>query len=103
METITVMDNKKIPLFTFGTIILMFLAALGVISAIYRLVVGLGATTNLSDKVPWGLWIGMDLSLVALSGCGFTFAALVYIFNFKKYHLVFASCNSYGAFRLYFV
>ncbi|MEK6645657.1 MAG: NrfD/PsrC family molybdoenzyme membrane anchor subunit [Candidatus Firestonebacteria bacterium] len=88
METITVMDNKKIPLFTFGTIILMFLAALGVISAIYRLVVGLGATTNLSDKVPWGLWIGMDLSLVALSGCGFTFAALVYIFNFKKYHLV---------------
>ncbi|MFH1823717.1 MAG: NrfD/PsrC family molybdoenzyme membrane anchor subunit [Candidatus Firestonebacteria bacterium] len=80
--------EKNIPLFSFGTIILIFLASLGAISAIYRLIVGLGATTNLSDRVPWGLWIGMDLSLVALSGCGFTFAALVYIFNFKKYHLI---------------
>lgn len=88
METDTAIDNKKIPLFTFWTVVLVFLALAGAISAIYRLMVGLGATTNLTDAVPWGLWIGMDLSLVALSGCGFTFAALVYIFNFKKYHAV---------------
>jgi Ni/Fe-hydrogenase subunit HybB-like protein len=87
MENVFV-DNRRIPLITFWTVILVFLAILGGISAIYRLFVGLGPTTNLSDMVPWGLWIGMDLSLVALSGCGFTFAALVYIFNFKKYHAV---------------
>lgn len=87
-NNISVIDSKKIPLITSWTVILIFFVILGAISAIYRLFVGLGSTTNLSDMVPWGLWIGMDLSLVALSGCGFTFAALVYIFNFKKYHAV---------------
>ena len=55
-------------------------------AALYRLSAGLGAVTNLSDEVPWGLWIGIDvLAGVALAAGGFTIAGAVYIFNMKKY------------------
>ena len=55
-------------------------------AAFYRLSNGLGAVTNLSDDVPWGLWIAVDvLAGVALAAGGFTIAATVYIFNMKKY------------------
>ena len=64
--------------------ILLIIAMIG--AAIYRLSAGLGAVTNLSDEVPWGLWIGVDvLAGVALAAGGFTIAATVYIFNMKKY------------------
>lgn len=79
-------NDKNIPLFTPGTIILWLLILLGAAVAIYRFGMGLGASTNLSDKFPWGLWIGVDvLSGVALAAGGFTIAATVYIFNLKKY------------------
>ena len=64
--------------------LILVLAMIG--AAIYRLSAGLGAVTNLSDDVPWGLWIGVDvLAGVALAAGGFTIAAAVYIFNMKKY------------------
>ena len=51
-----------------------------------RLFLGLGATTNLSDAYPWGLWVSFDiLAGVALAGGGFTMAAAIYIFNLKKF------------------
>ena len=38
---------------------------------IYRLFFGLGATTNLSDDAPWGLWIGFDILVgIALAAPG---------------------------------
>ena len=47
---------------------------------------GLGATTNLSDATPWGLWIGFDVMAgVALAAGGFVLAATVYIFGLEKY------------------
>jgi Ni/Fe-hydrogenase subunit HybB-like protein len=59
---------------------------LGAILAAARLFLGLGATTNLSDAYPWGLWVSFDiLAGVALAGGGFTMAAAIYIFNLKKY------------------
>jgi len=64
--------------------VLLIVAMIG--AAIYRLSAGLGAVTNLSDEVPWGLWIGIDVLVgVALAAGGFTIAATVYIFNMKKY------------------
>jgi len=81
--------EKKIPIFTFGTVILILLVLIGAVVTFIRFAYGLGATTNLSDKVPWGLWIAIDdLSGVALAGGGFTIAAIVYIFNIKKYYPV---------------
>ncbi len=39
--------------------------------------------TDLSDRVPWGLWITLDLSMIALGAGAFTFSAAVYIFRIK--------------------
>ena len=69
-----------------GRAILIVILMLGAISAAVRLFFGLGATTNLSDAYPWGLWVSFDiLAGVALAGGGFTMAAAIYIFNLKKY------------------
>jgi Ni/Fe-hydrogenase subunit HybB-like protein len=69
-----------------GRAILYVVLMLGVISATARMFFGLGATTNLSDAYPWGLWISFDvLAGVALAGGGFTMAATIYIFNLKKF------------------
>ncbi len=47
---------------------------------------GLGAVTNLSDKFPWGLWIGFDLLCgVGLAAGAFTLTAVVHLFNIKRF------------------
>ena len=47
---------------------------------------GLGGSTNLSDKFPWGLWIGFDVMCgVGLAAGGFTLVAIVHIFNIEQY------------------
>jgi len=40
--------------------------------------------TGLSDRVPWGLWITLDLSSIALGAGAFTFSAAVYLFRIKS-------------------
>ncbi len=71
---------------TTGRAVLYVILVLGLISAVIRLFFGLGATTNLNDAYPWGLWISFDvLSGVALAAGGFTMAAAIYIFNLKKF------------------
>jgi len=52
--------------------------AVGLPLIAYRFVFGLGATTNLSQTNPWGIWIGFDLlSGVALAAGGYTLATSV--------------------------
>jgi Ni/Fe-hydrogenase subunit HybB-like protein len=69
-----------------GRTILYIILMLGLICAAARMYLGLGATTNLNDAYPWGLWISFDvLAGVALAGGGFTMAATIYIFNLKKF------------------
>ena len=66
--------------------ILYTLVALGGMAGLTRLILGLGATTNLSDAYPWGLWISFDvLTGVALASGGFIMSAIIYVFNLKKY------------------
>ncbi len=57
---------------------------IGLISAFFVLRDGL-VVTNLSDSVPWGLWITIDLSAIALGAGAFTLSAVVYIFNVKHF------------------
>src|SRR5512147_1960395 len=45
---------------------------------------GLGIT-NLTDLVPWGLWITIDLSSIALSAGAFSLCAGVYLLGLKRY------------------
>ena len=39
----------------------------------------------MSDSVPWGLWITIDLSSIALGAGAFTLSAVVYLFGLKRF------------------
>lgn len=41
--------------------------------------------TNLTDLVPWGLWIAIDLSCIALSAGAFLLSAAVYLLGLKQF------------------
>jgi len=72
--------------FTFWRVVFLVLTATGTVVAILRYSRGLGATTNLSDQFPWGLWIGFDvLTGVGLAAGGFTITAVVYLLNLKRF------------------
>ncbi|HQF43789.1 MAG TPA: Ni/Fe-hydrogenase cytochrome b subunit [Ignavibacteriaceae bacterium] len=70
---------------TFWKITSVIIVIVGLFSTYFRFTQGLGATTNLQDTVPWGLWIGFDFIGVGLAAAGFTIAATVHIFNMHKY------------------
>ena len=74
---------KKIGL---GRALLYLLAGAGTLAAVARFALGLGATTNLNDGYPWGLWITFDvLAGVALAAGGFTLSAIIYVFDLKEF------------------
>jgi Ni/Fe-hydrogenase subunit HybB-like protein len=59
---------------------------LGVILIVIRFWKGIGAVTNLTQDVPWGLWIGFDVVTgVAFAGGAYVITFMVYILNMKKY------------------
>jgi len=61
--------------------------AIGVPSLVYRFAAGLGASTNLSQAYPWGLWIGFDMMTgVVLAAGGFTIGASVQLLGLKDFH-----------------
>ena len=75
--------------FTPGVIVLMIIAANGLIFLMGRFFFGLGAVTNLSNQYPWGLWIGVDVAAgVALAAGGFTTAALGHVMHREEYHAI---------------
>ena len=72
-------------LITLKTVLWTFAGALAALT-FARFWHGLGATTNLSDATPWGLWIALDVMAgVALAAGGFVLAGTVYIFGLEKY------------------
>jgi Ni/Fe-hydrogenase subunit HybB-like protein len=74
-------------LLTPGNVVASVIMVVGVGLIAYRFIAGLGATTNLTQDSPWGIWIGFDmLGGVALAAGGYTIATSVYIFGLKEYH-----------------
>src|SRR5512132_4422045 len=68
-------------------IALAAVAAVGVAAMIYRVALGLGASTALNDGYPWGIWIAFDVVTGTGLACGgYAIALLVYIFNKGEYH-----------------
>lgn len=62
---------------------------LGLILIIIRFWKGLGSITNLTQEVPWGLWIGFDVVTgVAFAGGAYVLTFMVYILNMNKYHSI---------------
>jgi Ni/Fe-hydrogenase subunit HybB-like protein len=75
-----------LPRLTFWRAVFVLLMLAGMYVTYVRFVEGLGASTNLTDRFPWGLWIGFDvLCGVGLAAGGFTLAATVHIFHLKRY------------------
>ena len=56
----------------------------GLVSGIFVFWKGL-SITNLTDLVPWGLWITIDLSAIALAAGAFSLCAAVHLFGLKRY------------------
>jgi len=69
--------------FTWWVGFLVSLLVSGLICAALVFTQGLHLT-NLTDLAPWGLWIGIDLSSIALAAGAFTISALVYLLKIKK-------------------
>lgn len=62
---------------------------LGLVLIIIRFSKGLGSVTNLTQEVPWGLWIGFDVVTgVAFAGGAYVLTFMVYILNMQKYHSI---------------
>ncbi|MDT8341254.1 MAG: Ni/Fe-hydrogenase cytochrome b subunit [Longimicrobiales bacterium] len=75
------------PLLTWRTAILAALALVAGAMIVWRFVAGLGATTNLNDGYPMGLWIAFDVVTGTALACGgYAMALLVYVANRGKYH-----------------
>ena len=62
---------------------------LGFALIVLRFWKGIGAVTNLTQEVPWGLWIGFDVVTgVAFAGGAYVLTFMVYILNMQKYHSI---------------
>ena len=76
----------RLPKLTFWKVLLAMVLLAGFYAAVVRFTQGLGASTNLSDPFPWGLWIGFDvLCGVMLAAGGFLLTATVHLFNLKRF------------------
>ena len=81
------MSFEKLPQFTFWRAVLLVILSAGFYSTLLRFTQGLGATTHLTDRFPWGLWISFDVICgVGLAAGGFTLTAIVYVFNLRRFH-----------------
>jgi Ni/Fe-hydrogenase subunit HybB-like protein len=67
--------------------VLAVMLGVGLLAALVILWQGLWLT-NLTDLVPWGLWIAIDLSSIALSAGAFMLCAGVYLLGLKRFQPV---------------
>lgn len=78
--------TRRFPKLTVWRAIFAVILLSGIWATWLRIRYGLGGATNLSDKFPWGLWIGFDVMCgVALAAGGFTLVAIVHIFGIERY------------------
>jgi Ni/Fe-hydrogenase subunit HybB-like protein len=62
---------------------LLTLIVMGIIGALIVMSRGL-VVTNLTDLVPWGLWITIDMSAIAMSAGAFLLCAATYLLGLKR-------------------
>lgn len=78
--------TRALPRLTVWRSIFAVLALAGLYATYVRVMYGLGGSTNLNDRFPWGIWVGFDvLCGVGLAAGGFTLVAVVHIFNIEHY------------------
>jgi len=70
----------------FWTVVFVLVFAVFAWVSVMRFSRGLGAVTHLSDRFPWGLWIGFDILCgVGLAAGAFTVMATVHLFNIRRF------------------
>ena len=78
--------KPKAKIFTPFNMISAPIVLLGIILIVIRFAKGIGSVTNLTQEVPWGLWIGFDVVTgVAFAGGAYVITFMVYILNLKEY------------------
>jgi Ni/Fe-hydrogenase subunit HybB-like protein len=61
----------------------------GLVLVVLRFAKGLGATTNLNQEFPWGIWIGFDVVTgVAFAAGAYIVTFMVYVLRMEKYHSI---------------
>lgn len=81
--------KPKGKIFTPFNIISAPIMLMGLVLIAIRFWKGIGSITNLSQEIPWGLWIGFDVVTgVAFAGGAYVITFMVYILNMKKYHSI---------------
>ncbi len=74
-------------IFTTPVLLLLAGAAIGVFFLSVRYAHGIGAVSNLSDYMPWGIWKVLNVIVGAALVCGgYACAFTVYVFNQGHYH-----------------
>ena len=78
--------KQRLMKFTLWKVVFFAIMAAGIYATVLRFTRGLGASTNLNDRFPWGIWIGFDvLCGVMLAAGGFTLMAAVEIFHIERF------------------
>ena len=77
----------KLSLYHLWLIVLGLFIFTGLMAAVRIMTQGL-SLTNLTDLVPWGLWIAIDLSAIALGAGAFMLSAAVYLLGLKQFQSV---------------
>jgi Ni/Fe-hydrogenase subunit HybB-like protein len=81
--------KPKGKMFTWFNVISIPIMLLGMVLIVIRFWKGIGSITNLTQEVPWGLWIGFDVVTgVAFAGGAYVITFMVYILNMKSYHSI---------------
>jgi Ni/Fe-hydrogenase subunit HybB-like protein len=87
MNTIKTFKPRKLSPWLIWVGFLGILLVAGVAAGLIVFWKGL-SVTNLSDLVPWGLWISIDLSSIAMSAGAFSLCAVVYLLGLKRFEPV---------------
>ncbi|WP_340110872.1 NrfD/PsrC family molybdoenzyme membrane anchor subunit [Maribellus mangrovi] len=81
--------KPKGKMFTWFNVISIPIMLLGLGLIVIRFWKGIGSVTNLTQEVPWGLWIGFDVVTgVAFAGGAYVVTFMVYILNMRDYHSI---------------
>ena len=75
---------RRINIFWLWIGFLLMVIAVGLIAAFQVFTKGL-VVTGLSDGVPWGMWITLDLSCIGLSAGAFSLSAVTYLLGRDNY------------------
>lgn len=81
------LGKKEVDVFPYWVSLLIAGMLFGLIGAYQVFTQGL-QITGLTNQVPWGLWITIDLSAIALGGSAFVFGVIVYLLRIKRFEIV---------------